>query len=133
MILYHFTRERFLPAIAEHGLLPQVGEGVEFVLSLGTPVVWLTSDGAKPRWWRRDDDCRLVVKVGGKHLAHWRSWMAQARTVVMTPRGITCGPDVLAACRDDQPSVWPLTDSWYVYFRTIPPARIQRAAKSGAA
>jgi hypothetical protein len=78
MILYHFTREMLLPSIEESGLLPGTDlEKSSPILTLGIPVVWLTSN-CNPQSWMRAFHCDtvvLTVDVKKKRFAHWRTWM----------------------------------------------------------
>src|SRR5215467_2928835 len=81
MRLYHFTARKNLDSILDRGLVPAVGKNAAPELTLGLPVVWLTSKPA-PTWMVGcpEDLCMLTVNVKrGKHLHHWRTWIAGAR------------------------------------------------------
>ena len=55
MILYHFTPAKTLPSIDKYGLLATVT--AEHLMSLGQPVVFLTTNDAAPWWLRPEEQC----------------------------------------------------------------------------
>jgi hypothetical protein len=125
MILYHFTRKKFLPSITERGLVPNVGNGATH-LTLGIPVVWLTADGNTLRWldWFHEDSCRLTVQPKKKRLVHWQTWLREREAKIVSAdgtQGRETGTDVLARLEQE----WlERSKAFYVYLGTIPPRRI---------
>jgi hypothetical protein len=79
MILYHFTTQENLDGIVKRGLVPAIGKNTDRALTLGMPVVWLTTNSA-PLWLvgpgYGTDMCMLTVDINRKRLHHWRSWLA---------------------------------------------------------
>ena len=80
MILYHFTGAENLDGIAARGLVPAIGTDAKTkVLTLGTPVVWFTSNAA-PLWTvglgYSTEMWMLTVDLKRRHLHHWRTWLA---------------------------------------------------------
>jgi hypothetical protein len=96
MILYHFTRAKCLPSIEETGLLPGTDpEKSSPILTLGIPVVWLTSN-KNPQWMRayHRDAVVLTVDIKKRRLVHWRTWM-EGLQVRYESGDISYGVDVL--------------------------------------
>lgn len=80
VILHHFTFAKFLPSIEESGLLPGTDpEKSSPILTLGIPVVWLTSNPTEIHWMLNVDPnaghALITVDAKKKHLRHWRTWM----------------------------------------------------------
>jgi hypothetical protein len=127
MTLYHFTREKNLPGIAEHGLLPGIGENSADVLTLWMPVVWSTTNRSPLGWLQHfhDDACCLTVEPRKKKLFHWRTWLRDLIAEAPTGERIV-GADVLeivdANAKNEFKAV---SESFYVYPGTIPRSRIK--------
>jgi hypothetical protein len=122
--LHHFTRAKHLPGIAEHGLLPSIGDNTDQLLTLGRPVVWLTTKDNPLGWLIKfhDDACRLSVRPRRNKLFHWRTWLADmVATTSMGERLV--GADVVEAMDRHIPRN--VSDSFYVYLGTIPRGRIE--------
>jgi hypothetical protein len=116
--LYHFTRERHLPGIAKHGLVPAIRDET-------IPAVWLTADENPLGWLRHfhDDACCLTVRPRNGELFHWRTWLAGVVGTSSLGERIV-GAEVLATLdrdRDCRRSI----DSFYVHLGTIPRDRIK--------
>ena len=127
--LYHFTREKNLPRIAQHGLVPRaIGEqsSYDLLLTLGVPAVWLMTHKNPTGWashYHADTVC-LTVNPKRKKLFHWRTWLSE--TVVDTPRGKRAGTDVLAMVDGESNGRFKaVSEAFYVYFGAIPRGRIQ--------
>ena len=125
MILYHFTKPEFLPAIREQGLVPRAfphtadnwsaaeRENLAQRMTLARPVVWLTT--IPDEWIGVRLDVRLQPNTS--RLKQWAPWARR--------HGL---PDLDARVQrhalefhHDGPAV---IEKWFVYFGTIPPTRI---------
>jgi hypothetical protein len=78
MILYHWTRQKFVPSIMESGLL--AGDDPKKsapILTLCIPVVWLTKNSGAPDWMLQfhKDAVRLTIDVKKKRAIHWVTWL----------------------------------------------------------
>lgn len=138
MILYHFTREIFLPGIGERGLEPGVSDDeFQALLTFNNPVVWLTTSKSTPRWltkYHPDAYCLTVRIEQSKRLAHWQTWLAaRSADVVMDGKPQTMhGADVLAKlAADDEAGKVFLEEcpAFYIYLGVVQPHRIVEAAK----
>jgi hypothetical protein len=124
VILYHFTRPEFLPAIREQGIVPRAvphtldgddprNAPAAFRMTQGKPVVWLTI--IPDKWIGVRLDVRL--EPNSTRLKQWAPWARR--------HGL---PDLDARVQrhalefhHDGPAV---IEKWFVYFGTIPPTRI---------
>jgi hypothetical protein len=123
--LYHLTREKHLPSIAEHGLLPTIGQNIHMTFNI--PAVWLSAN-PYPDWTLHyhADACLLTVEPRKKRLFHWRTWMAG---IEVDQNGeIFRGADALAAL--DRDEEFPAnSDNYYVHLGIILPSRIKDVAR----
>jgi len=108
MILYHFTGAEYLDGIAARWLVPAIGTDAKTkVLTLGTPVVWFTSNAA-PLWTvglgYSTEMWMLTVDLKRRHLHHWRrgsrTWKAMVSTRTATYHFV--GTEILEAMSLDQ-------------------------------
>jgi len=146
--LYHYTCRTNLFGIAVNGLTPNKYEPPTDLLTMGLPVVWLTTQesltptAADLEHMRRHDkdaerfkeatllerDTRITVNLStlSRRLVHWVTWLSTTNRVLVdaenpddTTRHIT-GRDVL--------QMFPPTPTakkhYWIYFGTIKPARI---------
>jgi hypothetical protein len=138
--LYHFTSGENLKGIAKRGLVPAIGENSHHLMTLGIPVVWLTSKPV-PSWMDGvpdADELRLLtVDVKrGKHLQHWRTWLASVEADAVNESGGVhhfIGKDLLAVIDRDAESGerGPFTtdrrtdtENYFIYTGTIHRKRI---------
>ena len=113
MILYHFTRPEFLPAIREQGIVPRAVPhtptvttratlAAAFRMTQGKPVVWLTT--IPDEWIGVRLDVRLEPNSHASSNGHHGHVALDA-----TMREGKDPNDI---------------EQWFVYFGTIPPTRI---------
>lgn len=123
MILYHFTRPEFLPAIREQGIVPRAvphtldgddprNAPAAFRMTQGKPVVWLTT--IPDEWIGVRLDVRL--EPNSTRLKQWAPW---ARRYGM-PNLDRIALDAAMREGKDPNDI----EQWFVYFGTIPPTRI---------
>ena len=125
MILFHYTRAKFVPSIMEHGLIPRATPRtvdcrdpaaqaeVAARRSNNIPVVWLTCEGDEWAGTR----LRVRLEANNKRLQLWLPW---ARTF---------SPDIddvctMARLQSAGPHVYQ-PELHYVYLGTIPPHLIE--------
>jgi hypothetical protein len=155
--LYHYTRAENLLGISLRGLTPNVSPDEVGVMTMGQPVVWLTTqETLKPTQADLDHvahrvgieeaaafgesmligrDTRLTVNLStlSKKLIHYHSWLSTTDIVKADSRDpddtsrYFTGLDVLKWL---PPSA---KEHWWVYFGTIKPARIDLQITAGLA
>jgi hypothetical protein len=135
--LYHFTACGNLESICEQGLVPAIGKSSapEITLTLGLPVVWLTSKPA-PTWMAGlpEDLCILTLDVKrGKRLHHWRTWLGSAECDAFDEHGkplrivgkeVLAGIDAYMKPTPLAPSPAAATQDYFIYTGTIHHRRI---------
>ena len=139
MKLYHFTALKNLDSITEQGLVPAVGKNSAPVITLGLPVVWLTSK-PEPTWMIGcpDNLCMLVLNMrrDNKRLFHWRTWLRYAECHGEDEHGKPARIvgkeilDILDAHTEPTPLVpdpIAAAGNYFIYAGTIRPRRIIEA------
>jgi hypothetical protein len=142
--LYHYTYLKNLFGISVAGLTPCKHDPPLDIMTMGQPVVWLTSqETIKPTQADLDymdeqdaeafreqmfvgRDTRLTVNLStmSKRLVHYHTWLRTTKLAAITNDPDAppfTGKDFLKLC-SLPPSA---REHWWVYFGTIKPARIE--------
>ena len=148
--LYHYTYLKNLFGISVAGLTPCKHDPPLDIMTMGQPVVWLTTqETIKPTQADLDymdeqdaeafreqmfvgRDTRLTVNLStmSKRLVHYHTWLRTTKLAA-----ITDDPDAPPFTGNDFLKLCSLTPSarehWWVYFGTIKPARIELKMTAG--